>query len=368
MPPFTLSRYILNRFILAIGALYLALAALIVLVDLIESLRFASKIDGAGFGFAAMITLYRTPALTQALAPFVFLFAALWMFSQMNRRSELAVMRSAGMSIWRLINPAAFIALFIGIIIVTVIDPAASHLTASAERMKNDIRGKSSSLLQVFGDGLWLRQREGEATLLINAAGILEDDALLQDVKVWRIANQGANAGIFIERIDAPTGLLSGRAIVLEKARLLESGAALPRRIPFYTVPTALTLADFKDNAPPPETMSIFDLPRYVRLAQAAGLPTVRYDIRFHELWSTPLKLIAMTLIAALFSFRPARSGGGLQLLSLAIAVGFLLYFISEIARAMGESGSAPAFLAGWTPALIATIAAITGLLHIEDG
>lgn len=368
MPPFTLARYILIRLLIAVGALYLALAALIILVDFIESLRFASKIEDAGLGFAAQITLFRTPALTQALAPFIFLFAGLWMFSQLNRRSELAVMRSAGMSIWRLINPAALVAMIAGLAIVLVIDPAASHLTASAERMKDDIRGKRSSLLQVFGDGIWLRQREDSATLLINAAVLREQEARLDDITVWRIANRGARAGTFLERIDAPRGRLSGRAIILEDARLLEAGAALPRRMPTFTVPTGVTVADFRDNAPPPETMSIWDLPRYVRLAQAAGLPTVRYDIRFHELWSTPLKLIAMTLIAALFSFRPARSGGGLQLLSLAIGVGFILYFLSEIARAMGESGAAPPFLAGWTPALIATIAAVTGLLHIEDG
>jgi lipopolysaccharide export system permease protein len=73
-------------------------------------------------------------------------------------------------------------------------------------------------------------------------------------------------------------------------------------------------------------------------------------------------------LIAAMFSLRPVRSGGALKLLLLAIGAGFLLYVISEVSEAFGESGIAPVALAAWAPAIAVTLAAITGLLHLEEG
>lgn len=171
----------------------------------------------------------------------------------------------------------------------------------------------------------------------------------------------------FEERIDAPEAVLAGRTIELKDARMKAAGDKFSQRTPLYSVPTKLTLADLRESVPPPESMSIWDLPRFIMLAEAAGLPTIRYDIRFHDLCSTPLKLVAMVLIAAIFSIGPMRSGGAPRLIFAAVGSGFLLYVLSEMSTALGESGVAPAALAAWTPALAAAIVAISTLLRHEE-
>lgn len=363
-PPLTLFRYMTRRMIVSVLALYVALAALIFLIDFIESLRFAGKVPAAGFIFALKLTLLRTPGLTQSLMPFVFLFAAMWMFAQLNQRSELAVMRSAGLSIWRLIGPSALCAAFAGLLLILVLDPVSTYFASEAEQAKNEIRNKSSSRVRIFGDGLWLRHRDIDATLLLNADSVDEAAGVLNDVTVWRVGIDNA----FLERIDAPTAVLSGRTIELRQARIRGAEDKLPQRTPFFMVPSTLTAADFREGSPAPDMISVWNLPRYVLVAKAAGLPTLRYDLRFHDLCATPLKLLAMVLIAGMFSFRPTRQGGGLQLALLAIGTGFILYVMTEIANAAAESGAAPVMLAAWTPALVATTVAVTGLLGLEDG
>lgn len=362
MPPATLFRYIIERTAFAVVALFAALASMVMLVDLLDNLSFASKV-GENFGFALQATILRTPAMTQALAPFVFLFASIWMFSQLNRRSELAVMRSAGLSIWRLIGPAAFLAAIGGFALIILVDPMSSRMTAYAEKMKLESRGQTSSLVRVFGDGIWLRQRDDAGLLLINAASFDAVRGALNDVTIWRLSQSGA----FEERIDAPEAVLAGRTIELREARMKAPGDRFSKRTPTYSVPTRLTLMDFRENVPPPESMSIFDLPRFVLLAEAAGLSTVRYNIRFHELCSTPLKLTAMVLIAAMFSMGPVRSGSAFRLLLAAVGSGFLLYVLSELATALGESGVAPEALAAWAPAVIAVIFATAFLMRHEE-
>lgn len=362
MPPTTLFRYIVGKTLFAVAALFAALASLIMLVDLLENLRFAGKFDG-DFGYALQLTLLRTPALTQAMLPFVFLFGALWMFWQLNRRSELSVMRSAGLSIWRLIGPAALVAALAGLAAILLIDPLSARMMAYGDKMRNDIRGQTSSLVRVFGDGIWLRQRDQKEILLINAGAFDAARGALQRVTIWRLSP--ANA--FEERIDAPEAVLSGRTIELRDARTKAAGERFSQRTPLYSVPTGLTLDDLRENVPPPESMSVWDLPRFIMLAEAAGLPTVRYDIRFHDLWATPLKLMAMVLIAAMFSFGPMRSGGLARLFAAAVGCGFLLYILTELAAALGESGVAPAPLAAWTPALAATVIAVSVLMRHEE-
>ena len=168
----------------------------------------------------------------------------------------------------------------------------------------------------------------------------------------------------FEERIDAPEARLSGRTLELSDAQMRPRGSALTQRTPLYSVPTNLTLAYLREGTPAPETMSVFDLPRYITLAEAAGLPTVRYNIRFHDLCSTPLKLAAMVLIAALFSLGPVRSGGAFRLFVAAVLSGFALYILSEISTPPGEARIAPP---AWAPALAAAMAAVSLLMRHEE-
>jgi len=364
MPPATLFRYIALRTLLCVGGLFLILTSLVLMIDLIENLRFAGKIEGGGFLLALQLTLMRVPGLSQALLPFVFLFGSIWMFNQLNRRSEISVMRSAGLSVWRLLGPAALIAALLGLVIITVVDPLSARMFSYAETLKSHKQGKDSNLVQVFDDGIWLRQRDSEMQLIINAREFNEEISALEKVTVWRF---GPN-GVFLERIDAGEAFLSGRTIELHDARLQSIAEQQERRSPIYAIPTALTPGDLKERVSPPETMSLWELPRFILLAEAAGLPTTRYHIRFHDLCSTPLKLLAMVLIAAAFSMRPTRAGGAMQLLVFSIGAGFLLYILSEISTALGMSGIVPVALAAWTPALVATLVAVTGLLHLEDG
>ena len=364
MPPFTLFRYLTQRTIFAIAALVLALSCLVVLVDLIENLRYIDKFKNGGFGTALALAILRTPALVLTMLPFVLLFGSIWLFTQLNRRAEIAVMRSAGLSVWRLVGPPTLLAALLGFLVITVFDPAATRMRAESERMRDDVRGARSSMMRVFGDGVWLRQRDASHILLINARSIDAEKGALSNVVMWRLDNDSA----FLERVDAPEAQLSGRTIEFQKARVKEAAERLDHRMPVYSIPTTLQLSDLKERLESPETLSLWRLPKFILLAEAAGVPAAPYNIRFHDLCSTPLKLLAMVLIAALFSLRPVRSGGGLQLFLIAVGAGFALYIVSEMSTALAESGAAPIALAAWTPAIVATLIAVSGLLQFEDG
>lgn len=363
-PPATLFRYIALRAVTGVGGLLLILTCLILLIDLIENLRFVGKTPDAGFGFAVTLTLLRAPSLAQALIPFVFLFGSIWMFHQLNKRSELSVMRAAGLSVWRLIGPAAFIAALFGVFVITVADPVSSQLLSYAEQVKAEKRGRASSLVKVFEDGIWLRQRNDEAHVLINAKTNNREERSLETVTVWRFTPQNE----FVERIDADKAVLSGTTMELHNVRITSPGEAAQRTAPIYAIATRLTADDLNERVQAPETVSLWRLPHFIRLAETAGLPTVRYQIRFHDLCATPLKLLAMVLIAAAFSMRPHRMGGQLKLVLGSVGAGFLLYLLSEISTALGESEIAPVALAAWTPAVAATLIAVSALLHLEDG
>ncbi len=364
MPPKTLFRYIAAQTVMTLGGLIVMMSVLIMLVDLIENMRFVGKLRDGTFSLAVTLTLLRLPSVVQALTPFTFLFGSIWMFYQLNRRSEIAVMRSAGLSIWRLLGPPTLISAITGVLIITAIDPLSSTLLSYAEQIKAAKRGNAQNLVRIFDDGMWLRQRDATMQIIINAKNLDREQAALKEVTVWRFGPENT----FLERIDAEEAVLSGRTMEMREARLASISDQNTRRTPLYAIRTTLTAENLRERLVQPETISLWELPEFILLAEAAGLPSAKYHLRFHDLCATPLKLLAMVLIAAAFSLRPARSGGALYLGLISIGAGFLLYILTEISNAFGESELAPAALAAWTPAVAAAIAAITILLHFEEG
>jgi lipopolysaccharide export system permease protein len=51
-----------------------------------------------------------------------------------------------------------------------------------------------------------------------------------------------------------------------------------------------------------------------------------------------------------------------------ALAAGFALYFVRNLAQILGENGQIPVLLAAWAPAIATLLLPIALILHLEDG
>src|SRR6202008_5029082 len=102
-------------------------------------------------------------------------------------------------------------------------------------------------------------------------------------------------------------------------------------------------------------TISFWDLPAFIRTLENAGFSAVRHRIYWQRSIAGPLLLFAMVLLAATFSLRPPRRGGAIKLVVGGVGSGFLLFFLSNLVAALGQSASIPVVLAAWTPAAVST-------------
>ncbi len=362
--PWRIIKYISTQTLIGVLGLFFMLASLILLIDLIESLREVEKIENAGVGFAIKLTLLRAPKIALTLTPFIFLFGSMWAFYQMNRRSEIAVMRSVGLSVWEILSPAAMISFLMGLLILTFIDPLASDMSTQAELEKNELRGKKTSLLKSLQGGLWLKQVEGNQVLILHAESYDEKDDILNDVTLWK----RTNAGVLLERWDADNAKIENQSFVLTNALLSSPDTKEKKRQETQVLTSVFNLDDLREDVAKPDTLSVWDLPDFIELAKGAGLPIVEYQMRYNDLIALPFKLFAMVLIAATFSMSPVRNNNTFRLIMYGIAAGFALFILSELSSSMAEAHVAPVWLAAWAPVVVAVLLSLTLLLHTEDG
>ena len=358
--------YLFQRTLFGVIGLFAVIWLLVVSVDLVEAMREVGKVDGAGFSEAVRMTLYRTPQLILTLSPFVFLFGTLWAFGQMAKSSEIAVMRSAGLSVWRLVSAPVLLSVIAGLLTVVLFDPVAADLAGRAQFIKNDMRGKQANMLEPFRDGIWLRQVSGNVAALIRADSYEPDTQTLNGITVWQ---RTADEGVFIDRWDAPSGVVRPAGFTLKDARRTSLERRVEPVLPEQAFPISIDLRSLREDVAKPEALSVWELPSFTRIMSSAGMSTVEYQLRLHDLWSLPIRLAAMVLIACAFALSMnARAGGTAALMGIGIAAGFALFILSELSTAIARAGIVPIPMAAWTPSALAVVFAVTLLLYREDG
>jgi lipopolysaccharide export system permease protein len=359
----TLSRYLGRHYLVSLGFVFLVAAFLVFLADLVETLRRSSSKDEASLTVVLELALLRLPSLSLKLLPFAALFGGIWSFSRLTRTQELVVARAGGVSVWQFLAPALVIALALGGVVVTVVNPLAAVMISRFEHLEAKYLEGRSSLLAFSSTGLWLRQANQDGQSVIHALGVSAGTMELRDVIVFLYEGADKYRG----RIDAKSARLHDGYWTLSQAQVTEPGRP-PQMHASYELATELTPGRIQESFASPETLSFWALPGFIKTLEAAGFSAVRHRLHWHSVLATPLLLCAMVLLAATFSLRLIRRGLTGLLIVLGVGTGFVLYFVSDVVYALGTAGNLPVALAAWTPAGVSTMLGLAMLFHLEDG
>lgn len=364
----TLSLYIARRFI---GSFLVVLAiffGVMLLIDLIDQLRL---VDGqeAGLATALRLAVLKVPEGVYRILPLITVLAAVALFMNLARTSELVIVRAAGRSGLRFLVAPIVVALICGAMAVAVLNPLVAATTARYEVVRAAVTGGQASTLSVSSTGLWLRQGSDLGQVVIQAGRSNATGTVLSEVTFLVFDRAGQPS----QRIEAASAELVPGSWIVTGATRWQLGAANPagsaEALPDGTrIESDLTEKDIRDSFGAPNEIPFWSLPAYIADLERAG-----FSARGHEVWyqmelAQPLLLAAMVLVAAGFTMRPARFGRTGLLVLMAILCGFLIFFLRNFAQVLGQNGQIPVLMAAWTPPLAAFMMALALLLHVEDG
>ncbi len=371
--PITLMTYVARRFAAMALLMVLALSMLVALFDLIELLRRAATRPEANFALVSQIAVLRVPYVAMQILPFAVLLGGIIAFWRLTRFSELVVARAAGISAWGFLAGPVLVALLLGLGASTALSPLSSAMLARAERLDQLYLRNVGGITALAGGRLWLRQAdEGlqpQGVAIISGRPIASrelrpGEALrLAEVSVWRLSAEDRP----LARIEATSALLQPGRWRFEGAMVFGADrvAGAPQNLDF---PTELTPERIENSFATPDTLSLWALPEFIKILEAAGFSAIRHRLHFQSLLALPLLAIAMALLAAGFSMRSARRGGVARMIAGGVSAGFALFVLDKITGEFGEAGTLPVVLAAWAPAGAGFLLAAALLLHLEDG
>lgn len=358
----TLYRYLAVQFLIGVTlvyAIFLMMAFSIDIVDLLNRTAGHNVPTATAIGMAVL----QLPNLGQKMLPFAILLGGVFTFVRLSRSRELVATRAAGVSAWDFLLPPLTVSVFIGVFTVTVFTPVAAKMFSEFAGLEARYVKGQESQLSVSMNGLWLRQGDAHQQSVIHALRVAEQGEHLEEVLVLLY---GPNDH-FIGRIDARSAQLQDRFWVLRDAWVSDL-QGVPVHHETYRLPTTLTPEQIVESSTAPDALSFWDLPSYIRAAQAAGFSASRYQLYLYTLYALPALFAAMVFMAASFSLKLGREGGMAKVILLSAACGFGVFFFQDLTMVLGRSGAVPVLLAATAPALASILIGMTLVFSQEDG
>lgn len=358
----TLGRYFFFRYLSLTAWFFVGVFALVFIVDFTEFSNVVGSLSEYSLTAALGISALRVPMVMQQTVPFIGLFSAMATLISLNRKYELVVARSAGISAWQMLMPIAFGAFIFGLLTIMFLNPLAAIGFERAQNIESAMRLGQMSNSTVFTSP-WLRQNYNGEDTIIGAHGIGEGGVELTGATFFRFDQEGN----FVDRLDANRAILANGFWELSELESFEDGKRIIVPGP-VKIATPLTPDLVQERMARPETIPFYDLPSKISVARSFGQNADAFSMQFHSLVALPFLLVAMTLIAATVSMRFVRMGQSELVILGGVMAGFLLYVVSVLVKAFGSAGIVPPVIAAWVPVLIATFFGVTFLLHREDG
>jgi lipopolysaccharide export system permease protein len=346
---------VLKRLGSRIGVTVFIFYGLIALVESLDAWRFNYVAEQNGFPMALLMLAMVAVKWTIKTLPVTVLMGAIIGLIDLKARHEMTVIKSSGISIWRIVRAPTIALLLVTFFVVLTAE------TVSTMINRDLYPTPPGPTTQTPAGEIWLEQRSGDMRYVLMATGMEPGGSELHNVTAFLL--NGADQ----ERIEAPQARLENGEWVFPTAvaRKPESGA-MP--LTNYRLPTSSTPAEISLKLSSTEDMTVFELAELLRRGVADSAIQSAATMRLIKLMALPLVLTGSLYIAFAFTAGYRRSSNFGPAVLYGIVLGFVVFVITEMADRAGSTGVLDPTFAAAGPALVAIVIGVTVLLYKEDG
>jgi lipopolysaccharide export system permease protein len=332
------------------------------LVDYVEGTRKFSTNSDISSITVFIFTLLRTPQLLEETVPFIVLFGIMGSLHNLNQKSELIVLRAAGLSVWKFLSPIIIISGLFGILWSTMLNPLASHSSSTQSEILNEL-GMNSKTTDI-----WLSEGSQTNKTIIHAEKYNEATKTIFDVTYFIFDINTRDELKFVKRIDASRAILlkSGYWQLHDVKEVNTRGLMKKKNVMSFA--TTVTEVDLINSINKNKLPSFWEITNEIRRRENNGFSVTTLDIQYNKLLSLPLMLIAMSILASCVTLNHSRQGNTAKLIILGALLGFTIYISNNLMISFAKSETIPPFFATWFVPTFALLFGTTYLSIIEDG
>jgi len=304
--------------------------------------------------------LYRTPGYASMTLPVGMALASSLALSRLTRESELTAMRTAGVSILRVVRPVVIVGCLVALGNFWIVERVMPQSEVRARTMMNQLAMLGAA--PTFRSNVVINIKSYTASFGTVSRGA-PDEVLLTQIllierpnpdEVWMYSAKDGTyrAGVWTLR-EPYLRILKGEDLVVAKG------------VQNLVINEPISIGNLLAQ-PQPTEQSLESLSKAIQQNRQMKRPTTELEIAYHSRFSVPAACILFALTGPVFAIRLSRSGAFVGVLLSIVLV--LLYYNAFIisTEVIGRLGWVPPVLSAWLPNLIFLVLGFLALRRAE--
>jgi len=340
----TYIKFIIFVFLKSFLNIFFIMLGLIIILNLLSELDFFKNINVNAY-FPLYLSLLNSPSLIFEMFPFIFLLSTQFFFIKFFKNNEIQIFKYSGLKNLSVIKILITITFMAGIIIVILFYNISSNFKNFYLEIKSSYTADDKYLAVITNNGLWIKDKINNNTLIINASKIEPNFLINTFISVFdenfqiikNIKSDKINIKDFEWIIFDATIFVNNLSSKQEKLKI-KSNFNYERIQSLFSYLSSLSI------------LELIELRKNYRLL---GYSTVEVDVQINKLVSYPFYLTLMTIFASIIMF----SSKNLKNTSIKISIGLfssvVIYYINNFFYVLGNTERISLTVAVWAPIFI---------------
>ncbi len=354
----TYIKFLIKIYFSSLFYVTLVMLSLVFILNLLSELDFFRKIDVDTY-FPIFLSLINSPSLIFEMFPFIFLISSQFFFVKLFNNNEIEIFKYSGLKNSKILLILSSLTLITSILIISVFYNFSSNLKKIYLEIKSNYTVDGKYLAVITKNGLWIKDKVGKKTLIINASQI-EDKYLIDSFVSEFDENFNIIKNIYSEKIN-----IEDKNWILINAKLFENNTNISKDKIYMK-----TNFDYKRVQSLFSNLSSLSLIKIIKLKKnykQLNYSTTEIDIQIQKIISYPIYLVLMTIIAAIIMFNTKRLKSMTLKISVGLFLSVIIYFINNFFYVLGNTEKISIILSVWTPLIILSIINFLMIYQINE-
>ena len=352
------SRFIIGNFLKAFIYVTFILYCLIFILNLLTEFEFFREID-VDIYFPVYLSFLNSPSLLYEMFPFIFLLSAQVCFINLMKNDQIQTLKYSGLKNSKILLILFTTSFITGLILIGLFYNLASNLKNIYLELKNNYTSDDKYLAVITNNGLWIKDGIDGKISIINASKI--DGKFLIKASITELDNDfNVNRHIETEKID-----ISKNTWKIFNPKIFNSNEDYEfKNIYFKSNFDYERIQKLFSNL---SSLSMIELFQLKKNYDVLNLSTTEIEIQIHKIFSFPLYLCLMTILAFVIMFNFKKHKSNSLKISSGLFLSVIIYYMNNFLYVLGKTEKINVIFSVWLPIFILIIINTIYTLKINE-
>ena len=344
-------KFLIKTFLNSFLYVSAVMLSLVFILNILTEIEFFKDFDANAL-LPLYTSLLNSPDLLFEMFPFIFLLSTQVLFIKLFNNDEINIFKYSGLKNSRILIVICAMSFLMSLLLITIFYNFSSSLKNYYLQLKTNYTADGKYLVVITNNGLWIKDKVEKETLIINASKISGTNLINTFITQFD-ENYNVVRNINSKKIDVTKNewilheveIYSDKDIIKKDIDTLTSNFNYQKITNLFSNLSALT---------------IFELFELRENYNQLNYSTTEVDIQIQKIYSYPIYLSVMTLLAAIIMFNSKNFNNSTVKITFGLAMSVIIYYLNNFFNVLGNTEKISIIYSVWLPILIiATISLV---------